>query len=352
MRTDALFYKLPPEQIAQQPADRREASRLLVLDRDTGARVHARFEQLADYLPEKCLLVRNDTRVIPARLFLRRRTGGRFDGLFLGEPQPGVWEIMLTGARRLQPGEEVLIDGSDRRLRMVERVRGGVWTVEPVPAGEAYTILEACGHPPLPPYIRRPSTMPSEQERHDRQRYQTVYATRAGAVAAPTAGLHFTEAIFAHLRQAGVQIVDVTLHVGVGTFAPIRCENLADHAMHAEWYACPAVTAEAVNAARASGRPVVAVGTTSVRVLESCADAAGRLTPGNGWTRLFIYPPYRFKVVDAMITNFHLPGSTLLAMVAAFAGRENVLGAYDEAVKEGYRFYSYGDAMLIRSGLD
>jgi S-adenosylmethionine:tRNA ribosyltransferase-isomerase len=332
------------------PGDRRESSRLLVLDRDTGARTHTHFERIADYLPERCVLVRNDTRVLPARLFLRRRTGGRLEGLFLHEPRPGVWELMLTGAGRLKPGEEVTIEGSDRLLRMIERIDGGRWTAEPVPADDAYTILESCGHPPLPPYIRRPSTTSPGQEQQDRQPYQTVYAAQPGAVAAPTAGLHFTEALFAQLRERGIQIVDVTLHVGVGTFTPIRSEDLTDHVMHAEWYACSDETARIVNAARQGGRSIVAVGTTSVRVLESCADDTGRIEPSSGWTRLFIYPPYRFKAVEAMITNFHLPGSTLLAMVAALAGRENILAAYDEAVREAYRFYSYGDAMLIRSG--
>jgi len=351
MRTRDLFYELPPDRIAQHPAERRDASRLLVLDRQTGRLIHARFDQLADHLPAPCVLVRNNTRVLPARLFMRRRTGGRVEGLFLQEGPPGTWEIMVTGAGRLKPGEEVFIDGSERRLRLIERVGAGVWTAQPVPAGDACAILEACGHPPLPPYIHRSPREAPTQEQQDRQRYQTIYAARPGAVAAPTAGLHFTEALLERLGRAGIEIVDVTLHVGVGTFAPIRCENLADHVMHAEWYECSEAAADAINRARRQGHSVVAVGTTSVRVLETCADPSGWVQPGSGWTRLFIYPPYRFKAVDAMITNFHLPGSTLLAMVAAFAGRERVLRAYDEAVKEGYRFYSYGDAMLIRNGL-
>jgi len=365
---------LPRERIAQQPADRRDASRLLVLDRAAGRRRHTSFRQLPGLLPPGSLLVMNDTRVLPARLRLRRRTGMRIEGLFLREPEPGVWEVMLTGSGRLRAGEHLLIDESARTLLLLERLEAGTWRAGPAPGGDAFEILAECGRTPLPPYVKRGGgrgaggegrgTRGEGKERkreremegwrdgeiaeqEDRERYQTVYARQPGAVAAPTAGLHFTPAVFEQLNAAGIERVFVTLHVGVGTFAPIRCDDLADHEMHAEWYDCPAAAASAVNAARNRGRPIVAVGTTSVRVLESCADEAGHVRAGTGRTRLFIYPPYRFRVVDKLLTNFHLPGSTLLAMVFAFAGREQILAAYEDAIRNGYRFYSYGDAMLI-----
>ncbi|MGQ9648674.1 MAG: tRNA preQ1(34) S-adenosylmethionine ribosyltransferase-isomerase QueA [Phycisphaerae bacterium] len=352
MRTSELQYDLPVELIAQEPAERRDASRLLVLDRSAGTLRHEVFTRLPYLLPPKALLVMNDTRVLPARLYMVRRSGGRVEGLFLREAEGGAWEIMLTGSGRLKAGEELQIDGSTRRLQLARRAEAGVWLAEPRPTGTALDILAECGHPPLPPYIRRGTqdgkvAGKDEREELDRDRYQTVYALRPGAVAAPTAGLHFTPEVLGELRTTGIETCFVTLHVGVGTFAPVRCDDLADHRMHAEWYDCPVPTAEAVNAARAQGRPIVAVGTTSARVLETCADERGRVAAGSGWTRLFIYPPYRFKIVEGMVTNFHLPGSTLLAMLFAFAGREAILNAYNEAIRERYRFYSYGDAMLV-----
>ncbi len=352
MRTSELQYDLPPELISQQPADRRDESRLLVLDRTGGGVRHETFANLPRLLPEGAILVLNDTRVLPARLRMTRRTGGQVEGLFLQEVEGGVWEVMLTTSSRLRVGEDLRIEGSTRRLHLVTRTGSGTWQAGPVPGGTAFDILAECGHPPLPPYIHREKRdrqdgRGDQQETQDRQRYQTVYARRPGAVAAPTAGLHFTPEVFDALKTAGIETAFVTLHIGMGTFAPVRCDDLADHEMHAEWYDCPAATAQAVNTARAAGRPVVAVGTTSVRVLETCADEGGRVLPGSDWTRLFIYPPYRFKVVDGMVTNFHLPGSTLLAMVFAFAGRATMLNAYQEAIRERYRFYSYGDAMLV-----
>lgn len=362
MRVDELHYELPAELIAQHPTDRREASRLLVLDRGSGQVQHEQFSHLPELLPAGALLVLNDTRVLPARLIMHRRTGGRVEGLFLREAGSGLWELMVTGAGRLKSGEELLIDDSPRRLRLRERMDAGVWLVEPVPAGETLTILGECGRPPLPPYIKRGGREEGERERQrdgergsaqenlasDLERYQTVYARVPGAVAAPTAGLHFTAGMFEALGRAGIATTFVTLHVGVGTFAPIRALNLADHPMHAEWFECPPAAAEAVNTARRQGRPIVAVGTTSVRVLETSADEAGRIHPGSGQTRIFIYPPYRFRAVDVLLTNFHLPESTLLALVFAFGGRDLVLLAYREAIRERYRFYSYGDAMMVR----
>ncbi len=359
-----LQYELPSELIADVPADRRDASRLLVLERSTGRIRHERFTSLPELLPPGALLVFNDTRVLPARLNLQRATGGQLEALFLQEAEPGVWEVMMTGAARVRPGERLAVAGSSQALILVERTGEGTWRVRPEPVGAAVEILERCGGPPLPPYIlrqrRERASRNAPDTSRDRDRYQTVYARRPGAVAAPTAGLHFTPELLATLRARSFEMHFVTLHVGVGTFAPIRVENLAEHEMHAEWYECPPGVADAVSAARAAGRPVVAVGTTSVRVLETCAQAADwvfnpqsairnpqPLIPGSGWTKLFIYPPYDFKAVDLMITNFHLPESTLLAMVFAFAGRDRILAAYREAVSEGYRFFSYGDAMLI-----
>jgi len=346
VRTNELQYELPAELIAQHPADRRDASRLLVLDRQTGERRHEVFKRLPELLPADAFLVLNDTRVIPARLMLHRATGGRVEGLFLSEPAVGVWEVMVTGAGRLRAGEELEIDGTQRRLRMLERVDAGIWRAASVPDGDVLEILNECGRPPLPPYIKRKNPA-ADQIAEDIERYQTIYAREPGAVAAPTAGLHFTPEIFDALDGAGMPRVYVTLHVGVGTFTPIRCDELADHSMHAERYDCSEATAAAINDARADGRPIVAVGTTTVRVLESLAEEGGRISAGSGETRLFIYPPYRFRAVDAMVTNFHLPGSTLLAMIFGFAGRDAVLAAYEDAIEERYRFYSYGDAMLM-----
>lgn len=377
MRLSELHYELPEELIAQEPAQRRDRSRLLVLDRATGVCTHESFDRLPTLLPAGSLLVLNDTRVLPARLPMRRASGGRVEGLFLREPRPGQWELMLTGSARLKPNELLHIVGSDQQLKLRERLEAGVWLAEPVPPGDTQKILDAHGLAPLPPYIKRPvRPMPTrsasegqlfvedEGERggggegekegsadrpyvDDRDRYQTVYARKPGAIAAPTAGLHFTPELLDALTDAGMETTFVTLHVGVGTFAPIRYEDLAAHPMHAEWFECSEKTAAAINQAREQGRPVVAVGTTSVRVLESSANENGRVRPGRGETRIFIYPPYRFRVVDKLITNFHLPESTLLALVFAFAGREHILAAYAEAIRQRYRFYSYGDAMLI-----
>jgi S-adenosylmethionine:tRNA ribosyltransferase-isomerase len=388
MHLSELQYELPPELIAQFPAERRDASRLLVLDRCTGAIRHEQFRNLPELLPPQAMLVLNDTRVLPARLALQRQTGGRLEGLFMREPQPGTWEVMLTSSGRLKPGEVLRFANSPRELRLKAHIEAGVWHAEPLPPDDAFAILNEVGAPPLPPYIARnaktqkrknldtaepsslvsrpspltsspstldprPSPLPSSLDPRpsalsDSERYQTIFARTPGAVAAPTAGLHFTDEVFAALRSAGIEHVFVTLHVGAGTFAPIRCEELAEHPMHSEHYELTPTAAEAINAARRAGRSIVAVGTTSVRVLETCAGEDGALTAGSGWTNIFIYPPYRLRAVDSMLTNFHLPGSTLLALVFALAGRDHILGAYEQAIREGYRFYSYGDAMLIR----
>jgi len=341
-------YDLPPDRIAQQPVRPRDRSRLMLLDRRTGRRTHHVFAELPALLTAGDLLVVNDTRVIPARFEARRRTGGRIEGLFLAERSAGQWEVMLRGAGRCRAGEELAVVGDDRvRLTLGEDLGAGRWRVSLAPPEGALDVLARVGRTPLPPYVRRPGALPDAE---DRRAYQTVYAARPGAVAAPTAGLHFTDAVLAALAEAGVERASVTLHVGPGTFAPVKGEDLDAHRMHAEWYELPARTAEAVAAARAEGRRVVAVGTTTVRVLEAAGGAGGGR---RGWTDLFIRPPAAFRAVDALLTNFHLPRSTLLMLVAAFCspgsteGVRVILDAYAEAVREGYRFYSYGDAMLI-----
>ena len=357
VETNDFDFHLPGELIAQQPADRRDASRLLVLDRATGGLAHRAFADLPDQLQRGDLLVLNDTRVIPARFFCRRATGGRIEGLFLRELPGSEWEVMLKGASRCRPGESLSLDGANNvKLTLIENCGAGQWRLMVAPAAPAVELLERVGQTPLPPYIRRAD---ASQEALDRPRYQTVYADRPGAVAAPTAGLHFTDEVFARLSDRGVETTRLTLHVGAGTFLPVTADRLADHEMHAEWYDLPAAVAEAVSSARAAGRRVIAVGTTSVRLLETVArdqrpaDRRQPLLPATGWTDIFIYPPADFLAVDALITNFHLPRSTLLMLVAALcspgstAGIATILAAYAEAVRQEYRFFSYGDAMLI-----
>ncbi|MGD8450314.1 MAG: tRNA preQ1(34) S-adenosylmethionine ribosyltransferase-isomerase QueA [Phycisphaerae bacterium] len=344
MRLADLHYDLPPNLIAQRPAEPRDASRLLVLHRDTGRIEHRTFRDLPEYLdPGDCLIL-NDTRVIPARFFCRRATGGRIEALFLRE-EAGLWHLLLKPSARLKVGERLTCDaGGD--LILTDRGQRGAWQARPDPDVPAIEFLDRAGQPPLPPYIR-PDTAGrhGEPDQADRERYQTVFANRPGAVAAPTAGLHFTSELLAHLSAAGVGQANVTLHVGLGTFAPIEVDDLADHPMHAEWYDIAAPALATLRQTRAAGGRLVAVGTTSVRVLESlpALDTA----PASGWTNIFIYPPYTFRHVDRLITNFHLPGSTLLALVMAFATRDQILTAYTEAITRAYRFYSYGDAMLI-----
>ena len=360
-------FPLDQELVAQRPLEQRDLSGLMVLTRSTGAVGHRAFSQLPRLLRPGDVLVVNDTRVIRARFSARRKTGGRIEGLFLRQHATGSWEVMLKNAGRCRGGQRLSLEGSDSvELELGEDLGQGRWNVRVFPPLEAVEILERVGQTPLPPYIRRADT---GLEAEDRDRYQTVYAASAGAVAAPTAGLHFTAALLEELSSAGVQIVRLTLHVGPGTFLPVKVDDIAQHKMHSEWYDLPASTAEAITAARRQGRRIVAVGTTSVRVLETVAarqrtgaspqDHANPaptwrgLEPASGWTDIFIYPPYRFQVVDALITNFHLPRSTLLMLVAAFCspgttdGIRMILAAYRQAVEMKYRFFSYGDAMLI-----
>jgi S-adenosylmethionine:tRNA ribosyltransferase-isomerase len=338
-------YDLPEERIAQQPAPRRDASRLLVLERESGEVRHRTFGEVGEELSPGDLLVLNDTRVLAARLFARKPTGGGIEVLLV-EPasaEPTIWRALLSGSRSLRPGMR-LEAGGGLTVEILER-EDDVWLVALRSAGDPVAVALARGTLPLPPYIARDEDDP--RAALDRERYQTVYARVPGAVAAPTAGLHFTPELLENLRNRGIGIAWLTLHVGPGTFLPVRTDDVESHTLHEERYELPEPTVEAVERARAAGGRVVAVGTTVARTLEAAA-ASGTLTAGSGRTALFIYPGYRFRVVDALVTNFHLPRSTLLMLVCALAGTEATLSAYRVAVREGYRFYSYGDAMLVR----
>jgi S-adenosylmethionine:tRNA ribosyltransferase-isomerase len=343
----AYDYELPAELIADVPAERRDASRLLVVDRTTGTLAHRTIADLPELLRAGDRLVLNDTRVVPARLRgTREETGGKWEGLFLQELAGGEWEVLGQTRGRLREGESLLLTprhSSDPALRLILSRRGeeGAWIVRPESDEPAFGLLERYGDVPLPPYIRK-----GVAAQPDVERYQTVFARQRGSVAAPTAGLHFTEELFGALDARGVTRTFVTLHVGVGTFRPVATDRLDRHVMHSEWAELSPGAADAIRRSRTNGGRCVAVGTTSVRVLETAA-AGGELDAFRGRTSLFIRPPYRFHAVDVLLTNFHLPRSTLLVLVSAFAGHELIRRAYAEAIRERYRFYSYGDAMLI-----
>lgn len=346
MQTRELQYDLPPELIAQQPCEPRDASRLMVVHRQTGQVEHRIFRDLPAYLrPEDCLVV-NRTKVMPAKFAAYRATGGRIAGLFVKEGPVGRWWVMLTGAKRLKAGERLRLGASKWLLRLEERLGRGLYSARVEPPDSAAVVLGKVGAAPLPPYIRRSSDGHDPDHQADLERYQTVYAAAPGAVAAPTAGLHFTDSLLAEIDRVGVSLAELVLHVGLGTFQPVEVDDLTEHLMYKEWFDLPAGSAETLRATRSDGGRIVAVGTTSVRVLETCAGD-GHVRAGRGWTDLLIYPPYAFQTTDALLTNFHLPGSTLLALVCAFAGRDRVMEAYGTAVRDRYRFYSYGDAMLI-----
>jgi S-adenosylmethionine:tRNA ribosyltransferase-isomerase len=343
MDVEEFDYELPTELIAQHPPARRGASRLMVLHRREGGWEHRRFRDLPAYLKPGDLLVLNDTRVMPARLVGRRRTGGLVRCLLVEEREPGCWQALVEARGGLQAGEELDFDeGATGQL--VGRAEAGGWWLR-FPSGDIADLLARIGRAPLPPYIKR--TKANDPFRvEDLRRYQTVFARRPGAIAAPTAGLHFSPAMLHRLRQAGVPQATVTLHVGVGTFQPIRTRRVEEHRMHREWVSVSEETVSAVRSARSGGCRVVACGTTVVRALESSVRD-GALQPFTGFTELFITPGCGFHAVDVLLTNFHLPRSTLLLLVSAFAGKEFIREAYAEAVRERYRFYSYGDAMLI-----
>ena len=346
MRASDFEYDLPAELIAQDPLPDRAASRLLILDRASGSMRHARFPVLVDLVAPEDVLVLNVSRVIPARLHgMRdagsgmRASGGKAELLLVRELPDRTWLAMGHPGGKLKPGRRVTL-GDDSAVEILERLGGGLRRVRFVGALDARATLATYGEVPLPPYIRRPPRA------EDRERYQTVYAAHDGSVAAPTAGLHFTSELLARIRAKGVAVAELDLHVGPGTFKPVDVDDLADHPMHAEAYRVSDDAAELVNARRKAGGRVWAVGTTVVRTLETVAAPDGTIRPGAGETSLFVYPPYTFRAVDRLLTNFHLPRSTLLMLVCAFGGYEHVMGAYREAVKEGYRFYSYGDAMV------
>jgi S-adenosylmethionine:tRNA ribosyltransferase-isomerase len=348
MRSDLFDYHLPEHLIAQEPSAERDRSRLMVLRRADGTIAHHVFADLPDLLEPGDLLILNDTRVIPARLLGRRaRTGGKWEGLFLRETPDGLWELMCQTRGRQTEGEAVVVEPGGLTLTLVRQTPERRWLARPAESGPTLDLLRRHGQVPLPPYVRKGRAAPADQER-----YQTVYARQPGAVAAPTAGLHFTPRVFQRLEQRGIGRAFVTLHVGEGTFAPIKADDVTHHQMHREWGELPPDTATALTACRERGRRAVAVGTTSVRVLETAATASGGrqppvIRPWSGETELFIYPPYTFRAVDALVTNFHLPRTSLLCLVSAFAGVDLIRRAYSTAIAEGYRFYSYGDAMLI-----
>jgi S-adenosylmethionine:tRNA ribosyltransferase-isomerase len=348
---DDYDYHLPEALIAQTPAPRRDGSRLLHLVRNDGMLAHRLFHDIVDLLHPGDVLVVNDTRVVPGRLYGRKATGGKAELLILdyGERDEGgngpdnrLYHCLIKASKQAGAGTRIFFDAG--LVAEVQGFQDGVYTVSFAAPEPLDGLIGRIGRMPLPPYIKRD---PAQPDPADRMRYQTVYARRQGAIAAPTAGLHFTESILTHVREKGVFLAPITLHVGYGTFVPVRVEDIREHRMHAEWYSISRETASLVNQAKADGRRVVAVGTTSVRTLEYVARSGDGVVPGSGQCDLFIYPGYTFTIVDAMLTNFHLPRSTLLMLVSAFADRETMLRVYAEAVKEKYRFFSYGDAMLI-----
>jgi S-adenosylmethionine:tRNA ribosyltransferase-isomerase len=342
MEAFPLDYDVPPHLIAQEPVEPRDHARLLVVRRRPQALAHHQFLDLAQLLGPGDLLILNDTRVLPARLIgTRAATGGKWEGLFLRQFPDGTWEMLSQTRGRLQPGERVHVQPGPVVLELVARLPEGRWQVRPEGGGDPIDLLGRVGRVPLPPYIRKGTANAS-----DRERYQTVYAREPGAVAAPTAGLHFTPRVFEQLRQRGIGWEFVTLHVGLGTFRPIEAADYTRHPMHREWGRMPEATAQAIHDCRRRRGRVVAVGTTAVRVLETAARL-GPLAAWSGETDLFIHPPYKFRAVDALVTNLHLPRTTLLLLVGAFAGVDLLGEAYRAAIAEKYRFYSYGDAMLV-----
>ena len=346
-RLDTYDYELPPELIAQAPLAERDSSRLLVIDRAAGTFQHRTMRDFPDLLQPADCLVLNDSRVVPARLTGRRiRTGGRWEGLYLGLLPEGDWKLIGQTRGRLEPGEQVTIpapdsSGEDLSVLLVERLDGGMWRARPLIAAPVFTLLERFGSVPLPSYIHHGTEEPG-----DRERYQTVYATAPGSAAAPTAGLHFTPELLERCHNRGIERAQVTLHVGLGTFRPVNVDDIREHQMHAETCSATPATMQRLQQIRQAGGRVLAVGTTSLRTLET-AHAANAWQGWSGESRIFIYPPYEFGVVNALLTNFHLPKSTLLMLVSAFAGYDLVRAAYAEAIRERYRFFSYGDAMLI-----
>ena len=340
LRKSDFYFDLPQDLIAQDPLEDRSSSRLLVLDKRTGAVSHHKFREIENYLQPGDCLVLNDTKVIPARLLgVKEDTGGRVEVLLLKRMKDDIWETLVKPGKKCRPGARLSFGEGLLKAEVLETVEEGNRLVRFEYEGIFEEILDRLGEMPLPPYITH--------KLQDNSRYQTVYARYEGSAAAPTAGLHFTKELLERIEKKGVQVIFVTLHVGLGTFRPVKEENVLDHHMHSEFYQVSDEAAEKINDTKAAGGRVICVGTTACRTLESAADEKGRVRSGSGDTEIFIYPGYQFKVLDALITNFHLPESTLVMLVSALAGREHVLNAYAEAVKERYRFFSFGDAMFI-----
>ncbi len=337
-------YELPPELIAQEPAEKRDQSRLLCVSRDHARFSHHRFSDLSRLLPRACVLVFNNTRVIPARLRGRKRTGGKIELLLVRRMSAveEIWQVLCKGGQNIRTGERITF-ADNFWGEWVKVPKQGQGIVRFFPHKDFLRLLAQYGEIPLPPYIKRPPG----QHPQDQERYQTVYGRQPGAVAAPTAGLHFSRELLPRLEQGGIQLCFITLHVGPGTFQPIRVEEVERHTMGVESYEIDPEAAQLINTAKAAGRKIIAVGTTTTRALETSAQGDGLVQSGPNQTDMFVYPGYQFRVIDGLITNFHLPRSTLLLLVSAFAGRECILSVYAEAVKQRYRFYSYGDAMLI-----
>ena len=339
MKKEDFYFDLPPELIAQTPIKQRDHSRLMLLDRRTGKTGHLHFYELPKLLRPGDCLVLNDSRVLPARLYGKKETGGAVEVLLLVDRGNRMWECLTRPGRKAEPGTRLIFGDGELSAVVREVCEGGNRIIEFEYEGIFLEILERLGKMPLPPYIK--------EELKDSERYQTVYSREVGSASAPTAGLHFTKELLKEIEDMGVSIAYITLHVGLGTFRPVKVENIEEHEMHAEYCIISPETADKINSTRRTGGRIIACGTTSCRTLESCSDDSGHVIARSGWTNIFIYPGYNFKCIDGLITNFHLPESTLIMLVSAFVGRENILNAYEEAKRERYRFFSFGDAMII-----
>lgn len=340
MELKDFYYDLPEELIAQEPISNRDKSRLLVLDKISGEIKHRSFRDITEYLKTGDCLVLNNTRVIPARLFgVKKDSLGSIEFLLLNRKEIDIWEVMLRPGKKAKPGAKFVFGDGELEGEILEILEGGNRLVRFYYQGMFEELLDRLGNVPLPPYIKK--------QLEDKERYQTVYSKHEGSAAAPTAGLHFTRELLHELEAKGIRIAYVTLHVGLGTFRPVKVDNIEEHKMHSEYYELKSESAEIINKTKEDGRRVICVGTTSTRTLESIMQKRGRLQEDSGWTDIFIYPGYKFMITDGLITNFHLPESTLLMLVSALAGKENIMEAYHEAVAERYRFFSFGDAMLI-----
>ena len=341
MKTSDFYYDLPKELIAQTPLEDRSSSRLLCVDKNTGEMTHGVFRDITQYInPGDCLVV-NDTRVIPARLFgVKEDTGGKIEFLLLTRKEQDVWEVILKPGKKAQPGARFVFGDGLLTAEILDVVNEGNRLVRFYYDGLFENVLDTLGEMPLPPYIT--------EHLEDKERYQTVYSKHSGSAAAPTAGLHFTPELMHHLKQKGVKFAYVTLHVGLGTFRPVKVDDVENHKMHSEFFVINKENADIINETKKSGHKIISVGTTSTRVLETVADENGFVREASGWTDIFLYPPYKFRCPDCLITNFHLPESTLLMLVSAFSSKEIIMKAYEEAVRERYRFFSFGDAMFLK----